>query len=364
MLRYLIEKEFKQFIRNSFLPKLVMVIPLVATLIFPLVATFDVKNIRITLVDLDKSKASMELTQKIASSNYFLINAATNSNKLAFDDVEIGNSDIILESPPKFNSEISKNKSTQILMSVNAVNGVRGSIGASYLNAILSEFETDYRPQLNGGKIDVVASYKYNPGLAYPIFMIPALMIMVLSMITGFLPALNIVEEKQKGTMEQLNVTPLKKSTFILAKLIPYWIIGYIVLTICILVGRLAYGLIPQGSLLLVYLFATLFILAYSGFGLVLSNYAKTIQQAMFMMFFFVLTFVFMSGLFTPIENMPHWAQLFSNISPLKYIMQSVRAIFIKGASIHELLPQLKWLIGMVIFSNTWAILSYRKKSN
>jgi len=186
---------------------------------------------------------------------------------------------------------------------------------------------------------------------------------MMLAIVTGFLPALNIVGEKQSGTIEQINVTPVGKFTFIISKLIPYWIIGYVVLTVCILVARFVYGLAPVGEVWLIYLFVTIFVLAFSGFGLVISNYAKTVQQAMLMMFFFVMTFIFMSGLYTPILNMPPWAQLLSNYSPLKYIIMTLRLVYLKGSAFSELLIPFIALSSFAIFFNTWAVLSYQKKS-
>ena len=158
-----------------------------------------------------------------------------------------------------------------------------------------------------------------------------------------------------------MNVTPVKKWIFILSKLIPYWIIGYIVVSIAMGIALFYWGLKPSGSLLTIYLFASLFIVAFSGFGLVISNYATTVQQAILMMFFFMLTFIFLSGLYTPVENMPQWAQLISNISPLKYIMQVFRLVYLKGSSFKELHQQFFALLVFAIVFYTWAILSYRK---
>ena len=209
----------------------------------------------------------------------------------------------------------------------------------------------------------ITPRFWYNPRLLYTYFMVPALMVMVLAMVCGFLPALNIVGEKESGTIEQINVTPVSKLNFILSKLLPYWIIGFVVLTISFLAAWVAYGLTPAGSLATIYLFAALFVLAFSGFGLVISNYATTLQQAMFMMFFFVLTFIFMSGLYTPVANMPQWAQNLSIISPLKYIIIVLRQVYLKGSTFSELLTPFWMLTAFAIFFNGWTVLSYRKKS-
>ena len=193
------------------------------------------------------------------------------------------------------------------------------------------------------------------------VFMVPALMVMVLTILCGFLPALNIVGEKEKGTIEQMNVTPVRKFTLILSKLIPYWLVGFIVLTICFGVAGLVYRLVPAGHLSTIYIFSAIFVLAISGFGLVISNYARTVQQAMFMMFFFIITMIFMSGLYTQIASMPPWARMISNFSPLRYLMEVLRLVYLKGSGIAELRSHFFALCGFAIFFNGWAILSYRK---
>jgi ABC-2 type transport system permease protein len=193
--------------------------------------------------------------------------------------------------------------------------------------------------------------------------MIPALMVMMLTMLCGFLPALNIVMEKQRGTIEQMNVTPVRRSTFILSKLIPYWVTGFVVLSVCFVVAWLVHDLVPRGSYLTIYGFSALFVLAISGLGLVISNYASSVQQAMFMMFFFVLSLIFLSGLYTPIASMPGWAQVLSIFSPLKYLIVVMRQVFLIGAGAEELSTPLVALGGFALFFNGWAIVSYKKSS-
>jgi ABC-2 type transport system permease protein len=209
--------------------------------------------------------------------------------------------------------------------------------------------------------VEIIPRYRFNPYLRYPVFMVPALMVMLLTMICGFLPALNIVGEKEKGTLEQINVTPVGRFILILSKLIPYWIIGFVVLTLCFGIARVFYSLTPEGSLATIYLFASIFILGISGFGLVISNYGKTLQQAMFMMFFFIITFIFLSGLYTPVSSMEQWAQYFSLFVPLRYMIEVLRQVYLKGSHFSDLLVQLAALSGFALFFNAWAILSYRK---
>lgn len=370
MLRYLLEKEFKQFRRNPFLPRMVIIFPMMVLLIFPLVANFDVKNINLSVIDNDKSSYSRTLIEKIRSTGYFKITDIEDNYQDALSSIESDKSDVILEIPPKFEKTLVREMETNLMITANAVNGNKGGLGTSYLVNIVMDFNDNIRTELTSNVyklnvpfLSIIPKYRFNPSLLYEVFMVPALMVMVLSMICGFLPALNIVSEKESGTIEQMNVTPVQKFTFILAKLIPYWIIGYIVLTICVGIAYFVWDIVPAGFLGTLYIFVTIFILAISGFGLVISNYAISVQQAMFMMFFFVLTFIFMSGLYTPIENMPGWAQMLSNFSPLKYMIQVLRMVFLKGSDFRDLLPQFYALTAFALFFNSWAIYSYRKSS-
>jgi ABC-2 type transport system permease protein len=368
MLRYLIEKEFKQIKRNKFIPRLIFIMPLFAMIIFPYAANFDVKNIGLSIIDHDKSIQSQILVQKIQSSGYFRISNVSGSYDEAMKSIESDESDVILEIPLKFEKDLIRNQGPNLMISANAVNGNKGGLGSAYLTNIITDYNKNVRvAHLKSAEkvtipfMELVPLYRYNSTLKYEVFMVPALLVMILAMITGFLPTLNIVGEKQSGTIEQINVTPVRKWTFILSKLIPYWIIGYVVVTIAMGIALFYWNLKPSGSLLTIYLFASLFIIAFSGFGLVISNYATTVQQAILMMFFFMLTFIFLSGLYTPVENMPQWAQLISNISPLKYIMQVFRLVYLKGSSFSELHKQFFALLAFAVFFYSWAILSYRK---
>jgi ABC-2 type transport system permease protein len=371
MLRYLLEKEFKQFRRNTFLPRLVFIFPFMVLLVFPLVANFDIKNINLSIIDHDGSSFSRRMIHKIQASGYFIISGMSNNYNHSLKEIESDKADMILEIPPDFEKRLVKEMQAPLLISANTVNGNKGGLGTVYLMHIITDYNANIRADLlqhaiksqDSQQLEIRTIFRYNPRLLYEVYMVPALMVMVLSMICGFLPALNIVSEKENGTIDQMNVTPVRKFTFILSKLIPYWIIGYIVLTICIGVARFVWDIVPAGSLGTLYIYVTVFILAISGFGLVISNYAISVQQAMFMMFFFVLTFVFMSGLYTPVENMPGWAQMLSNFSPLKYMIQVLRMVFLKGSNISELIPQLIALVSFALFFNGWAVWSYRKSS-
>ncbi len=368
-LRYLLEKEFKQFFRNPFLPKLVLAFPVLIMLVIPWIMTMDIKNIGVTVVNHDSGGAAERLIRKIETSEYFILNGVEHDYEEALTALEYAKTDAIVEIPADFDRRLTTEGSAPVQVSINAVNDMKGALGANYLGALCNEFS---RETLGGAvgqggaaaapKIEIVTQNRYNPYLDYKMFMIPALMVIVLLLLGGFLPALNIVGEKEKGTIEQINITPVSKFTFIFAKLIPYWVMGLLVLSVCMLLAWLVYGLAPQGNVGIIYLFSVLFILAVSGFGLIVSNYSDTMQQAMFVMFFFMLIFMLMSGLLTPLRSMPDWAQYMTVINPPRYYIEMMRMVYLKGGMLADLQTQLWALVAIDAVLGTWAVLSYRKR--
>jgi ABC-2 type transport system permease protein len=374
MLKYLIEKEFIQIRRNPVLPKLMLVFPVLMMLIIPNAANMEVKNLRICAVDNDKSTYSTRLLGKLASSENLSLTSYVESHKMAINEIEDDNADIIIEIPENFEKNLVNTGNATVSVESNSVNAVKGSIGSSYIISVLNDYsgeltqegKFDVGPVAVKGNfpiIDIVPKSRFNPKMQYKVFMVPALIVMLITILCGFIPALNIVTEKEKGTIEQINVTPVKRRYFILGKLIPYWIIGVIVLSILILLAKLFYNIYPEGSLLTFYLFAFIYIFVVSGMGLLISNYSGTMQQAMFVMYFFMLILILMSGLFTPVQSMPEWARIIAIFNPLKYFVEVVRAIYIKGSSLVSVLNELWTLIIFAAILNTWAVVSYRKKS-
>jgi ABC-2 type transport system permease protein len=370
MIRFLLEKEFKQLLRNKFIPRMIILFPIMQLLIFPWAANFEISNINLSVVDHDHSSYSRRLIQKIVSSGYFQLTDVSPGYDRALQSVEKNKADVVVEIPQRFEKELEREGHVKLMITANTVNGTKGGLSTGYLANIINGFASDLRQEAGQVSrasivptIDIVPYYRFNPNLNYKVFMVPALMVMVLTMLCGFLPALNIVGEKEAGTMEQINVTPVPKFTFIFAKLLPFWIIGTIVITLSFGIAWLVYGLIPAGHLSTIYLFVLIYVLAISGFGLVISNYSDTIQQAMFVMYFFIMVLIMLSGLFTPINSMPQWAQDLTLANPLRYLMQVMRLVYLKGSGIADMLPQLGALIGFAILFNGWAVLSYKKKS-
>ena len=344
--------------------------PLMMMLVFPWAANQEIKNVKLSVVDNNHSPYSERLIHKITSSDYFKLTDVSATNNEAMRSIESGKADIILEIQDDFEKNIVNEGAGRVMISANSINGIKGGLGSSYLSAILADYSEELRDEYGVQNMateipsfSVMTQYKFNPYMDYKVFMVPALMVMLLTMVCGFLPALNIVGEKEAGTIEQMNVTPVKKLIFVLAKLIPYWIIGFVILSICMSLAALVYGIFSIGSLLTIFLFATIYILVVSGMGLVISNYSDTMQQAMFVMFFFMLILLLMSGLFTPVTSMPQWAQNITIFNPLKYFMQVMRLVYLKGSAFGEMIPQFFALCSFAFALNTWAVLSYRKNN-
>ena len=371
MIKYLLKKEFKQILRNPFLPKMIFIFPFMALMVFPWAASYEIKNLNLSVIDNDHSTYSQQLIQKIISSKYFKLTDVSPGYEKALKSVERNESDIILEIPADFEKNIVKRQGGKVMISANAVNGMKGGIGMTYLNSIVIDFNMGIIQKMMPLKagtnstptIQIDTQYRFNPNLNYRVFMVPALMVMILTLLCGFLPAISIVFEKELGTMEQINVSPVPKSTFILAKLIPFWIIGFIVITIGFIIAWAVYGLIPAGYFSTIYLFAAIYILAVSGLGIVISNYASTLQQAMFIVFFFMMLFIMLSGLYTPIDSMPEWAKWIAAFNPLKHFMEVMRSVYLKGSNPIQMIKELVALIGFAVFFNSWAVLSYKKKN-
>ena len=341
-LKYLIQKEFIQIRRNSFLPKLIVVFPIMIMCVMPWVMQMEVKNIVVDVVDIDHTVESQRLIQQIAASNYFIFNGQKANYREAMKDIEKGRADVILEI-----------RDGKYLIAANAVNGTKGSIGSAYLSQIVSGAANTRTSSLT----------LYNKGQNYKLFMIPALFAIVVMLMTGFLPTLNIVGEKEAGTIEQMNVTPVSKWAFILSKLIPYWLIALFVITVCLLLAWLVYGITPSGSVWLIYVLAMLLALFFSSFGLIISNYSDTMQQAIFVMWFFVVMILLLSGLFTPTRSMPALAYLTTYINPMHYFIDAMRTVFIRGGTFANVAHQVLALLGIGLFMAVWAVQSYKKNN-
>ena len=358
MLRYLIQKEFLQIRRNAFLPRLIVIFPIMMICVMPWVMNQEVKNIRVDVVDNDRSTLSRQLVHSIEASNYFIFNGQKPTYRAALKDIEAMDADVVLVIPLHYSRDLTQGRRPQVLIAANAVNGTKGSMGSAYLSQIVT---AHVEPSVAAMQAKLSTLFLYNKHLNYKVFMIPALFAMVMMLMCGFLPTLNIVGEKEAGTIEQINVTPVPKWAFILAKLIPYWLIALFVIVVNIVLSWLIYGITCAGPLWLVFVLAMLLALFWSSFGLIVSNYSDTMQQAVFVMWFFVVCMLLLSGLFTPVRSMPHLAYLTTYVNPMHYFVDGIRTVFVRGGDFHSIAHQLLALLVIASLMAVWAIKSYRK---
>jgi ABC-2 type transport system permease protein len=369
-LKFLLQKEFRQIFRDKSILRVIFMMPAIQLLVLPWAADYEVKNINLAVIDHDHSSYTQQLISKITASNYFKLDKYTASYKDAIHEIENDNADIILEIPASFEKDLVKESSANLFMAVNAINGAKAGLGASYLQTIIHDFNNDVRmqwvqlPRFNTETtVDVSYSNWFNPLMNYKFFMVPGILVMLVTMVGSFLAAANIVKEKEIGTIEQINVTPVKKYHFILGKLIPFWILGLIILSIGLLIAYVAYGIIPVGSFFTIYVFAACYLLAVLGLGLLVSTYSNTQQQAMLFSFFLMMIFVLLSGLYTPISSMPQWAQWITKFNPVAYFIEVMRMVVLKGSDLSDVSKNIFVVLCFAVVLNTWAVISYRKRA-
>jgi ABC-2 type transport system permease protein len=369
ILKFILKKEFKQIFRNKALLPMIFVSPIIQLLIMPLAADFEIKNINISVVDHDRSTYSQALVSKITASGYFKLIDFGNNFNTAFQQIEQDQADLILEIPQGFEKNLVRENKQKLFIAVNAINGTKATVGGNYLSNLIGQFNSDIRVELTeparfnpSPTISSVGIFWYNIFMNYTLFMVPGILVTLVTMVGVYMCALNIVKEKEVGTIEQINVTPIKKYHFILGKMIPFLVIGVFIFSVGLWgVARLVYGIVPQGNVLIVYAFLILFLITTLGLGLLISTYCQTQQQAMSIAFFFIMIFMLMSGLFTSIESMPTWAKYIANCSPVTYFIQVMRMVVLKGSGFSDVKFHFLIITIMGVFINTWAILNYSK---
>jgi len=365
---FILKKEFRQIFRDPAILRLIFIMPILQLIILPFAADYEIKNIKIGIIDHDHSDYSRTLVSKIEHSAYFRLAGYTHTFKEGLQWIEDDKADLLIEIPHRFEATLIRESKADILLAVNAVNGTKGNLGAAYTLGVIQQFNQNIRvewfqmPEFNPEPIiDVTYTSLYNPHRNYQLFMVPGILAVLLTMVGGFLSALNIVKEKEIGTIEQLNVSPIKKYQFIMGKIVPFWLLGFVILTVGLVISFIVHGIVPGSNIYVLYLFSALYLLAILGFGLLLSNFTNTQQQAMMVAFFFMLIFILLSGLYTPIESMPPWAQVVAAFNPVSYMVEVMRMVLLKGATIKDIWPQIKIIFVFGVVLNFLAIYSYNK---
>ncbi|GAB1468798.1 ABC transporter permease [Candidatus Cloacimonadota bacterium] len=359
----LISKEFKQIFRNRAMLAIIVFLPIIQLLVLSNAADFELKKIYLAWEDLDKSPLSAELLNSFTVGDLFILTG--NSDNPNTNDIQLrdNQADIVISIPKGFERDLINRIPVSIQMRINAVDGTAAGLISAYTGKVLSGFYLSELLQVQETPSSTATRYLFNTELIYKIYMIPGILVILVSVIGLLLTALNIAREKEIGTIEQINVTPIKKYQFILGKLIPMLIIGICEFWLGVLISRFVFQVPFVGSPWVEMLFLVVYLAVMLGIGLLISTTAQTQQQAMFIAFFVLMVFMFLSGLFSAVENMPQWGKVLSQMIPITYFIRSTRAIMLKGAGISSLRADLLILSAYACLINIIAIFAYRKTS-
>ena len=365
---YLLQKEFIQVMRNKAMLPVIFIMPLVQMLILVYAATMELKKVDITVVDLDLSEASTRLTAKLESSTFFHLTRAQLSPAETDKILLKGKTDIVVTFPQGFERDLKRNDQASLQVMIDAINGSAAELSNAYLQFVINNFNQKIRAEMMGvpkftppQQISVLPTYWYNPELNFKFYMAPGILVILVTIIGLFLSSLNLVREKEMGTIEQLNVTPMKKYQFIIGKMMPFLFIALLDLTFGLLVAKVVFALPFRGNILTLYVFTSIYLFLSMSIGLFVSAISNTQQQVLFVSFFFLIVFIIMSGLFTPVESMPVWAQNLDRINPIYYLIRIIRNVVLKGSGLLDMTRELLSLslFGIIMFS--LAVWRYRK---
>ncbi|WP_340105428.1 ABC transporter permease [Rhodohalobacter sp. 8-1] len=356
----LMEKEFKQVFRNKAMRPMLFVIPFLQLIILGNAATFEVNTIDVAVVDYAVTKNSRELIQKVEALDEIQLThwktADGEPAQMLVDNV----ADIVMIIPQDFSEDLTTGGANVQLL-VDAVDGNAAQIGASFLREIITDFGYQQVSIQQSGGVQLTSRYLFNPELKYTHFMVPGILVLLITLIGVFLTSMNIVREREVGTIDQLNVTPISKSVFILGKLIPFGIIGLGELTIGLAIAYVLFSIPIFGGLLIIYGVSVIYLIGVLALGLLISTVSGTMQQALFSSWFILVIFILMSGLFTPIESMPSWAQWITEFNPVTHFIEIIRRVILKDAGWDSVLDALVKLSGLSVMSAVAAVLSFKK---
>jgi len=374
-LRFLLRKEYLQIFRDRLMVVQMLLLPCIQLALLANAATFEVTRARLVVVDEDRSPTSRGLIDRMSAAGRFEVVRTTASVTAADEAIMRRDASVILHVPRDFERDLVRTRSAPVQLVLNAEDGAAAGVTLSYAQRIVSEYAFELAATLRPstsvgegpvpgqGRLDVRARGWYNPELDYRLYMVPGILVQLVTMVGTLLTALNIVREKELGTLEQLNVTPVSRGQFIAAKLIPLWSLGLVALTVGMLIARFAFDVPMRGSVLLVFGTASVYLLAALGAGLLVSTMVSTQQQALFVSFFILLVYLLMSGLFTPVRSMPVWAQWIAQANPVMHFIEIMRAVMLRGAGVREIAPSLGMLSLLAVVMFSLSVRQYAKRA-
>lgn len=363
---FILQKEFRQIFRNRSMLPIIFVLPIVQLVVLIQAVTFDVKSLNLVVVDNSKSADSRELVGKFTGSSFFRMKGYPETVSRAQELIDANEADLALVIPSDFSVGQVRDGKVDIQLLVNSINTMQSNLASAYAGAIVGDYNRSKLPvgaEDQVYKAEVRPRFWYNPTLDYTLYMLPGILVVLVTAIGLFLSGMNLVREKELGTIEQLNVTPIKKWQFIAGKILPFLIIGLFEISLGILIGRIVYGLPVVGSLGTLYLTAFLYLLVVISLGTLISTMSGTQQQSMFVSWFFMMVFLMMSGLFNIVESMPVWAIWLNKLNPIAYFIQIIRMVLLKGATLSDITAPLLSLVAYAAVTLTLAVSFYQKRT-
>lgn len=366
-IRELVRKEFIQLFRDKKTRPILIIAPLVQLLVFGYVVNYDIKDIRVALLDQAQTRESRMLVDAFDANEIFRITHIAFDSRETDELLQAGEVDIFVHIPPDFSRRIYERRTAHVQIiadgSMSNMAAVRIAYTVSVLESLSRRLLQELYPQrLDYGKVDMRLRTWYNPNLDSQNFFVPGIIAFMVMLISLLFTSMAIIKEKEAGTMEQLIVTPLRPIELIVGKTIPYIAISLGQMVVVAAFAVYWFDLPVAGSVALLFLAACVFLLSTLGVGLFISTISTTQQQAMMTTFFFILPFFMLSGFVFPIANMPEFVQWLTYLNPLRYFLVIIRGIFLKGIDMHVLWPQYvaMTLLGLAVF--TAAILRFRKR--
>lgn len=399
----LIKKEFLQVFRNPLLLSILVVAPMVEFMIFPFCADYEIKVLNIAFIDNDHSQISKDIIHSFNSSDIFVSKGILTSKKKADEMMKHDKIDLLIEIPHDFESNLYNNENTQIAITANAINSVKAGIGTGYVQEIIGSYMQDFanangsanmmsmmpaqsqmppvfsttknrqmpqqQPAVPGIasqkpiSINISNIYWYNEQMNYKNLIVPGILVILVTLIGCYVTALNLVREKEIGTIEQVNVTPIRRWQFLLGKMIPFWLLGMTEFIVGLVIMKFIFGISVQGSIPLLLGITAIYLFVMLGLGFFISSVSENQLQSMFIVLFLFIVFVLLSGVFTPTEGMPEWARYINYANPMSFYIEVIKKIILKGSEFDSMVRETIALSVMAVIVNTGAVLSYQEAS-
>ena len=350
---FLIRKEFIQVFRDRAMIFIIFLMPLIQVLLLGSAVSTDIKHTKTIICDLDCTPSSRELIQRFQHTKYFDIQFIETNQKNISTYIDQGKATIAIVIPTRFEKDLKRQQFPKVQILVDGQDSNSSLIAMGYANRIVQAFSLEKlqaslvrNPEIfrQIHLVEPETRIWYNPDLETKNYMIPGIVVILLTAVTTLLTALGLVKEKEIGTLEQLMVTPIKSYQLMIGKTVPFAILGLIEITFAIALAKLWYQIPIRGNLFLFFSFALIFMFTTLGVGMFVSTISKTQQQALFLAWFFMVFAILMSGFMFPIENMPKIMQYLTYINPVRYFITIVRELFLKGSGLSYL-----WLQGLIM---------------